>query len=64
MLFIQCDGWLEDITFHNSSSLPWDYYNRHVVAFFEASALKEVRILWVIYTITVQQYDANTKVLK
>ena len=33
---------LEDIIFDKSSSLP---LNRHIVAFFEASVLKEVRIL-------------------
>ena len=35
-------------------SLLWDFLNRHVVAFFEESVLKEVRILCVICTTTVR----------
>ena len=30
---------LEDIHFHNSSSLLWDWFSRHVIAFFEANVL-------------------------
>ena len=37
------------------------FFNRYVVAFFEASILKEARILRYISTVTV---DANTKVRK
>ena len=44
---------LEHIIFHKSSSLLCGFLNRHVVAFFEASALKEVRILYVISATTV-----------
>ena len=36
---------LEDINFHNSLFLLWYSFHRHVVAFFEATVLKEVRIL-------------------
>ena len=42
------------ITFHKSLSFLWGNFNRHVVAFFEACVLKEVRILCVISTITVR----------
>ena len=31
--------------FSKSLLLPWDFLNRHIVAFFEKSVLKEVRIL-------------------
>ena len=50
IFFILCDNWktLLFITVYRYSS------NRHVVAFFEASVLKEVRILCVISTITVR----------
>ena len=37
-----------------------DSFNRHVVAFFEASVLKEVRILFVISSITVRYYLHDT----
>ena len=36
---------LEGIIFDKSWSLLWNSLNRHIVAFFEASILKEVRIL-------------------
>ena len=44
---------LGNITFHKSLWLLWDFFNRFAVAFFEASVLKEVRILCVISTIAV-----------
>ena len=44
---------LEDITFHVSLSLLLQCFNRHVAAFFEASAMKEVRIICAIFTTTV-----------
>ena len=45
----------EGITFHKSLLLLKDFLNRHVaVAFFDASVLKEVRILCVISTITLR----------
>ena len=41
-----CSMWqLEDIIFSQSLSSLWDFFNRHIVVFFETSALKEVRIL-------------------
>ena len=50
---------------------PWKFIviliilNPHVATFFEASVLKEVRILSVFYIVSPQwQYDANTKVPK
>ena len=46
--------WLEDITFLKSFSLHWNFFNRHVAVYFEASVLKEVRILCGICTITVR----------
>ena len=36
---------LKDIVFSESLSLLWGFFNRHIVIFFETSALKEVRIL-------------------
>ena len=43
----------ENYTFHNSLLFFWNCFNCHVVAFFGASVLKEVRNLCVISTITV-----------
>ena len=41
-----CSMWkLEDVIFSKSLSLLWDFFNRHIVVFFETSVLKEVRIL-------------------
>ena len=36
---------LKDVVFSESLSLLWGFFNRHIVVFFEISALKEVRIL-------------------
>ena len=36
---------LEDVIFSQSLLLLWDFFNRHIVVFFETSVLKEVRIL-------------------
>ena len=47
--------WLEDIIFDKSLSLLWDSFNRLIVAFFETSVLKEVRIL----SILSPHYSAN-----
>ena len=46
-------GYLKKIAFHESVSLLWDCFKRHVAAFFEASVLQEVRILHFISAITV-----------
>ena len=43
--------------FSCSLSLLWDFLKRHVAAFFEASVLKEVRILCVISTITIPKFQ-------
>ena len=40
--------------FHKDLSLPSGFFNCHVVAFFGASVLKEVRILYIISTISVR----------
>ena len=41
-----CSMWyLEDVIFSKSLSLLWNFFNRHIVVFFEISVLKEVRIL-------------------
>ena len=45
---------IETPHFYKSLLLPCGFFNRHVVAFFAVSALKEVCILSVISTITVQ----------
>ena len=49
--------YLKDITFHEKSTWLWDFFERHVAAFFEASVLKEVRILCVISTITIPKFQ-------
>ena len=49
----------EDITFHESLSLPWDFFKRHVAAFFE-DRLKEVGILCVISTIAIPKFQDKT----
>ena len=36
---------LENVIFSKSLSLLWDFFNHHIVVFFETSVLKEVRIL-------------------
>ena len=46
--------YLQDITFYKSLPVLSDFFNRHVTAFFEASLLKELHILCVISTISVQ----------
>ena len=38
--------------FHESLLLLWDFFKHHVASFFEASVLKEIRILCVISIIT------------
>ena len=38
--------WTERHFFHKSLSLPWSFFNRHILAFFGASASKEVLILY------------------
>ena len=43
MFFIPCDNW--KTFFHKSLPLFWDFFNRHIVAFFETSVLKENWIL-------------------
>ena len=45
--------YLKDIVFHESLSLLWDSFKQHVAAFFEASALQEVRILCFISATTI-----------
>ena len=52
--FDECFFILKDIIFHKSLSLLWCFLNCDVVDFFEASVLKEVRMLCVISTITVR----------
>ena len=42
------------ISFDKSLWLLWDFFNHHVVTFFESSVLKEVHVLCVISTITLQ----------
>ena len=54
MFFIPCD-----IIFDISLSLLWFFFNGNVVAFFETSALEEVRNLSPFSTR--QQYVADTK---
>ena len=44
MFFILCDNW-KTLFFSKSLSLLWDFFNHHVVVFFETSVLKEVHIL-------------------
>ena len=44
---------VEEIIFHKGLLLLCDFFNRHTVAFSEASVLKEARVLCVISTITV-----------
>ena len=44
-------------TFHEKLTLLWDNFKHHVAAFFEASVLKEVRILCVISTITIPKFQ-------
>ena len=46
--------YLQDITFYKSLSIFSGFFNRHVAAFFEVSLLKEVHILCVISTRSVQ----------
>ena len=46
--------WLENITFHKILLLLWEFFNRPVVGFFEASVLKEIRTLCVFSKITVR----------
>ena len=36
---------MEDVIFSKSLSLPWGFFNSHIIVFFETSVLKEVRIL-------------------
>ena len=45
---------LEGITFHKSLSFVWGNFNHYVDGFFEASVLKEGRILCIISIITVR----------
>ena len=44
MFFIPCDNW-KALFFIQIYHYPEVWYNRHIAAFFEASVLKEVRIL-------------------
>ena len=46
--------WLENITFHKSLLLLWEFFNRTVVGFFGASVLKAIRTLCVFSKITVR----------
>ena len=48
--------------FPKSLSLLWDSFNHHVVAFFEASILKEVCILCVIFIKTVRYKYQGSKI--
>ena len=52
-VFILCDN-CKTLLFKKVYGYPEIFFNRHVVAFFEASVSKEVRILCVISTILVQ----------
>ena len=42
--FVPCDN-LKMLFFSESLSVLWDFFNGHIVVFFETSVLKEVRIL-------------------
>ena len=44
MFFISCDNW--KTLFYKSLLISWGLFNCHVLALFEASDLKEVRILF------------------
>ena len=46
---------VEDIAFHESLSLLFDFFKRHVASFFKANILKEVRILCVISVIIISK---------
>ena len=52
MFFVLCDNW-KTLLFMK----VWNFFKRHVAAFFEASVLQEVRILCVISTITITKFQ-------
>ena len=65
MIFTPYDNW-KTLFFIKIYRYPEVLFNGHVLAFFEASDLKEVRILFFISTIplTELKYNVNNKVKK